>query len=151
MDTDGNITRNGGRYNVRFDSVSYQLILDIKEVLGSLGYVSTIIEDTREKYTNGKCYQLLINISNSEKYKLFRLKRKKNIALECKDKKQNHHYDTTTILSIKKLNYQEEMTCFLVDNEEHLFLMNDFIVTHNTRALTERIRYLIENKHQDPM
>ena len=42
------------------------------------------------------------------------------------------------------------MTCFLVDNDEHLFLMNDFIVTHNTRTLTERIRYLIENRQVDP-
>ena len=27
------------------------------------------------------------------------------------------------------------MTCFLVDNNEHLFLMNDYIVTHNTRFM----------------
>ena len=27
------------------------------------------------------------------------------------------------------------MTCFYVDNKEHLFLMNDYIVTHNTRSM----------------
>ena len=27
------------------------------------------------------------------------------------------------------------MTCFYVDNDEHLFLMNDYIVTHNTRTM----------------
>lgn len=40
---------------------------------------------------------------------------------------------TTEIFSIRELNYSEEMTCFLVDNDEHLFLMNDYIVTHNSR------------------
>lgn len=34
------------------------------------------------------------------------------------------------------------MTCFLVDNEEHLFLMNDFIVTHNTRYMTADACYI---------
>ncbi|MEG0579825.1 MAG: DnaB-like helicase C-terminal domain-containing protein, partial [Niameybacter sp.] len=28
-----------------------------------------------------------------------------------------------------------EMTCFTVDNEDHLFLMNDYVVTHNTRTM----------------
>lgn len=37
------------------------------------------------------------------------------------------------ITNIKKLDYEEEMTCFLVDNKEHLFLTDDFIVTHNSR------------------
>lgn len=41
------------------------------------------------------------------------------------------------------MNYKEDMTCFYVDNEEHLFLMNDYIVTHNTRVLTERVRRLL--------
>ena len=41
----------------------------------------------------------------------------------------------TPDVKIEKLNYSEEMTCFYVDNEEHLFLMNDYIVTHNTRSM----------------
>jgi hypothetical protein len=40
-----------------------------------------------------------------------------------------------TIINIKCLNYYDEMVCFLVDNHEHLFLMNDYIVTHNTRTM----------------
>ena len=87
---------------------------------------------------------------NSDKYKLFRLKRKRDIGLKCVNKKQARNYDRTTITDIKDLGYKEEMTCFLVDNEEHLFLMNDFIVTHNTRVLTERIKDLILNKFVDP-
>ena len=151
MDTDGSITKSDGRYHVTFTSTSYSLVTDLKEVLGSLGYISTITTDKRaDKYTAHICYGLMINISNAEKNKLFRLSRKKNIALECKDKKQNRDYTRTTIRDIQDLGYEEEMTCFLVDNEEHLFLMNDFIVTHNTRTLTERIAYLIQHRGVEP-
>lgn len=155
MDTDGSISKDprnnhSATASVKFTSTSINLINDVKEILGSLGYVSTIREDNRkDKYTN-KCYELNVNISNQEKYKLFSLSRKKEIALSVKDKKQQKRYDRTSIRSIEKLNYKEEMTCFLVDNEEHLFLMNDFIVTHNTRVLTERIKYLIINKKVAP-
>lgn len=37
------------------------------------------------------------------------------------------------IVDIKKTSQKTDMTCFTVDNKNHLFLMNDFIVTHNTR------------------
>lgn len=127
MDTDGSITKKG---QVTFTSTSLQLINDVKEVLGSLGYVSTLQTDQRDKYTNNICYILHINIPNKEKQKLFSLKRKKEIAEKLPP--SVFQYNKTQIKDIKKLDYQEEMTCFLVDNEEHLFLINDFIVTHNT-------------------
>ena len=37
------------------------------------------------------------------------------------------------ITNIECLDYHQYMTCFIVDNPEHLFLMNDYIVTHNSR------------------
>lgn len=49
------------------------------------------------------------------------------------------------ITGITEFSHEEEMTCFYVDNEEHLFLTENFIVTHNTKVLTERIRHLIED------
>jgi len=151
MDTDGSIIRADGRYHVSFTTTSSKLRDDFIEVMGSLGYVCTYRTDKRsDKYTHGEAYEVKINIPNAEKYKLFSLSRKKEIALECKDKKQNRKYDRTTIINIEKLNYKEEMTCFYVDNEEHLFLMNDFIVTHNTTVLTERVRYLIEKRNVPP-
>ena len=38
------------------------------------------------------------------------------------------------MIKIESLGYEEEMTCFLVDNSEHLFLTENFIPTHNTRV-----------------
>lgn len=43
---------------------------------------------------------------------------------------------------IMKLNEEEDMTCFLVDNDEHLFLTENFIVTHNTRIAVADACYL---------
>lgn len=146
MDTDGSITRSGGRYHVNFTTTSEKLKDDFIEVMGSLGYVCTCSIDKREeKYTRGLAYDIKINIPNSEKYKLFSLSRKKKIAEECINKYQHRKYDRTTIVDIQDLGYEEEMTCFYVDNEKHLFLMNDYLVTHNTSCLTERIRVLIQN------
>lgn len=148
FDTDGSIQKDNGA--VRFTSTSLGLIKDVQEVLSSLGYVSHLFEEKRKELYKDKCYYILVNIPHSEKYKLFKLPRKLNVALNYKDKKQNKRFNVTSIRSIQKLNYQEEMTCFLVDNEEHLFLMNDCIVTHNTTVLTERVRNLINKKNQDP-
>lgn len=148
FDTDGSIQKNNGL--VSFTSTSLSLIKDVQEVLYSLGH-SSIITETKRKflYTN-TCYTLRINMSHKDKINLFKLKRKRKIAESFKDKKQRHDYTKTTIVNIKKLDYSEDMTCFYVDNREHLFLMNDFIVTHNTSVLTERISHLITENNVDP-
>ena len=44
--------------------------------------------------------------------------------------------DKLQITSIVALNEEEEHVCFKVENERHLFLAGDFIVTHNTLTAT---------------
>lgn len=143
MDTDGCIEKRSG--HVSFTSTSFSLIKDVQEVLNSLGYVSRLFQEKRKELYTDTCYSLSINIPNKEKEKLFRLKRKKDIALTFSNVTQKHDYSRTTIRSIEKINELKEMVCFYVDNPKHLFLMNDCIVTHNTTVLTERIRYLVNN------
>lgn len=143
MDTDGIITRARGEYHVRFSTISPKLRDDFIEVMGSLGYVCSYETNKRsDKYTLREAYEIIINIPNAGKHKLFSLSEKKEIALECKDRKQNQNFDRTTIINIEKLDYKEEMTCFYVDNDEHLFLINNFLCTHNTTVLTERVKFL---------
>lgn len=134
FDTDGSIaSKDENRFNIRFTSTSYQLILDVQEVLYSLGYSSTIIQDKRsEKYITGACYGLNVNIPNEEKFKLFRLQRKKDIALKAKNYPKHKNYSKESIVNIIKEDYTAEMVCIYVDNLEHLYLTNDYIVTHNT-------------------
>ena len=50
--------------------------------------------------------------------------------------------DFNEILKIEKTNIKTKMRCFYVDNKEHLFQMNDFIVTHNTRNLVGDACYM---------
>ena len=134
MDTDGTInSTDNHRYNMRFTSTSLKLVKSLQEILFSLGYSSTIHTDKREeKYTNGICYNLGINIPNEEKYKFFRLKRKKDIALEAQNYTKRRDYGKVSIIDIIPLKAATEMVCIYVDNPEHLYLTNDYIVTHNT-------------------
>ena len=68
------------------------------------------------------------------KQKLFKLPRKRQVMAEyCNLNIRRQHKNYIDLIQIEKKNSQTEMTCFVVDNEEHLFLMNDFIVTHNSR------------------
>lgn len=148
LDTDGSISVAKGRYNICFTNTSLRLIKDMQEVLYSLGYASNISEDNRiEKYTTGVCYTLSINIPNEEKYKLFRLKRKKDLAIQAQGVRKKHKYDRSSIINIQSLHYKTEMVCIYVDNHEHLYLTNDYIVSHNTTVL----RFIISALGLDPV
>ena len=57
---------------------------------------------------------------------IFKLKRKVD---RCRTKDIR---PTTAIVSIKKLDYKENSTCFIVDNDEHIYLTRDFIPTQNS-------------------
>lgn len=132
FDADGNI--NDKSFDVTYTSVSKRLILDIQEVLWSLGVMSTVI-DTNEQTG----YTLQIKSQNNEKNRFFSLPRKLEICdlAEKQDahKKRIKKFNFVGIESITKLSTKEDMTCILVDNDEHLFLAGrEHIVTHNTET-----------------
>lgn len=131
MDTNGSIVKSSGKLS--FTSISEGLIEDVRELAYSLGFRTSVTVGKRtEKYKNGFCATVNFNISNEQKYLFFNLERKKEIALKFINIPQRRHYERVLIKEIEKLNYKAEMTCILVDNPEHLYLTEDFIVTHNT-------------------
>lgn len=138
MDTNGTITNTEEYFKTGYWSNNAQLVQDMQEVLNSLGYRCTILEDKRP---SGRTYYLLIiAISNQEKYKLFRMSHKKERAEQAKQYTQpEHEYDYISIANIEKLDEQKEMLCIYVDNLEHLYLTNDYIVTHNTTLVRSTI------------
>lgn len=145
MDTDGSINSSDGtRFNMKFTSISKQLILDVQEIFYTLGYSNiTIHEDKRkDKYTTGLCYNLHINIPNEDKHLFFRLTRKREIAERAAQYHKRKCYWKESIVNIEDLGYKTEMTCIMVDNPEHLYLTNDFIVTHNTTVVNVIIEKL---------
>lgn len=134
LDTDGSITDDGQRFNIKYTSTNLKLIEDIQKIFCSLGYKQPTIsiDERSDKYINNFCYNLNINIPNEDKYKFFKLSRKKAIAEKAKTIKKRKDYTKMAIINIEKMEKPEEMVCLYVDNIEHLYLTNNFIVTHNT-------------------
>ena len=132
LDTDGSIDKEKGR--ISYYTVSPQLRDDIIELSLSLGFKATWLEDNHKDSL--PLYKIEITGTPEDKLKLFKLKRKHDlIEFWYNNGKRKELNLFNPIVKIEKLNYSEEMTCFYVDNEEHLFLMNDYIVTHNTRSM----------------
>lgn len=133
LDTDGSVDEKG---RVSFATTSPKMRDGFQSLCRSLGLISSCRVDTRSKYKNGEAYDLSIQCSAEEKSKLFYLpKHLEKIAqyVQSADSKRKFKHEYVPIVNIRALDEWTEMTCFTVDNEEQLFLMNDFIVTHNTR------------------
>lgn len=129
MDTDGTIYDSGA---LVYFTVSERLKDNVVELCRSLGMSTSVTLDLRK---NSTCYCIGIRCDKFIKKDLFRLHRKKRIAEEyaCSNKR-NERRDRLAIINIEPTNEYKEMTCFVVDNKDHLFLANDFIVTHNSRV-----------------
>ena len=147
FDTDGSVTITGKRLHVTYSTVSKRLAEDVKEVLSSVGIVSTIFEDKRV----GKrtCYNLIVNTTKENKCKLFSLTRKKELCLLSVENKRI--YNRVAIRSIEKMSEKLEINCIYVDNEEHLYQCDDGIVTHNTRRLIEEVSKELEVRRPEEL
>lgn len=147
MDTDGSVDEKG---RTSFTTISPNLRNDFIELCRSLGFVATYSIDSRTKYTTGECYTIHIQASKEMKQHFFRLPKKNNIVKNyLTNNKQEEYKDHLAIIDIEKTTELSDMTCFTVDNDNHLFLMNDFIVTHNTRSMIADACYIACNKIYD--
>ena len=124
LDTDGSVDKSGRR--ITYVSVSEQLIKDVKILCRSLGI---LVSD----YKINNAFGIQIRPTKEIRGLLFRLSRKRERILNnTTNYRANNNVGIVRIVPTGKF---VEMTCFYVDNEEHLFLMNDYIVTHNTRSM----------------
>lgn len=132
MDTDGHISKSKGKCS--YYTMSLRLASDIQTLVRSLGMTATIAEDRRDKYKGGVGYNIRIICKKEIKNKLFTLPRKVKRANDyIENSKRKEHKDYLAIIDIEKTGIFTDMTCFTVDSDDHLFLANDFVVTHNTR------------------
>lgn len=133
LDTDGCIQFAGGRYNVGYTSTSLGLLQDIQTLVYSLGFsTGKIVVDSRDsKYSNGFCGSLHIKVSNDIKPKLFSVSNKLELAIEASQVTKNDIFDDLLIKNIE-YSHREQARCIMVDNDEHLYLTEDYVVTHNT-------------------
>jgi len=128
MDTDGTVSKNG--YGVSFSSSSQTLAKDVQELVWSFGGKAVISEKQTSYTYKGVKKQgypsFVVQISVPPNVQLFKLNRK----IE-RQKARSKYIPTRSIQSINPINSQEAR-CISVEDQKHLYVTDDYIVTHNT-------------------
>lgn len=134
LDTDGTVDSRG---HVSFCSTSHQLALDVQFIVRSIGGKATIREKTPfykskdgEKIYGKISYEVYIKTKND--VELFRLDRKKN---RCKNGFNGGYSPLCNRIIGYRYYGKEKARCIYIEGDEHLYVTNDFIVTHNTLGL----------------
>jgi len=132
MDTDGHCmkSKKGNFTGTEYSTVSEQLADDVSEIVHSLGGI--VRKKSRiptyhykgEKKEGKRVYRLNIKFSND--INPFRLKRKSGEYLQPKK------YKVGRYIKDIKLEKQGESVCIQVGAEDHLYVTEHGIVTHNT-------------------
>lgn len=131
IDTDGWID---GQL-VGYSTVSEQLMLDVRELVLSLGgtcnvkekvvkYLYKSNESLRKSYT--------LHISFPDNGIIPSLCGRKISRFKYRTK-----YDKNKFITDVKYSHDEEAQCIYVENDDHLYVTDDFILTHNTTILTK--------------
>jgi len=126
LDTDGSVSKDN---TIEYTSVSKRLIEDVKFIVQSLGGTARIrVRKTSWSYKGekkqGSAYRMIICLPNG--IFPFRLKRK------AEKYHSREKYQPTR--AIKKISFvgEKECQCIMTDAPDHLYVTNNFIVTHNT-------------------
>lgn len=133
LDTDGSITKDYGV--IEYCSKSHQLAKDVSWLAYSLGLGSTI----KNKTIKGNVYYRVYIYCKPDTNFLFRLKRKnKRLILKKNNPYALNLSSYTTIKSIKIIG-TENSKCVTVSSKDSLYLIGDFIITHNCRGKDARV------------
>lgn len=126
MDTDGYISKAS---TMEFVSVSETLAKDFLDVVRSLGSYAKISKKNTswthlgtKKY--GVAWRVQFNVPKSNPFNPFRLSRKADLWRNAAQRQRR-------ILSIEPAGV-EETQCIMVEHPDHLYITDDYIVTHNT-------------------
>lgn len=137
MDGDGTVGKGG---DVSYSSISKTLIEDVKFLIQSMGGKCTITSRIPtykylgEKYNGQLSYTG--HISMLKLKEIFTLTRKLDRVIE------RSKYLPSRFIDRIEFKGRELAQCILIDDPEHLYLTNEFIVTHNTalaRAIAKKL------------
>lgn len=125
MDSDGTIFRDGKKFRMSFSTISQRLCDDIQEMVNSLGGItySRIRKRTPTKLVpnaTNDSFEINVKLDNSNPFKL---------------KRKSVLYNPIPVYrSISTIEYvgETETKCIEIDHPDHLYLTDNFIVTHNT-------------------
>lgn len=139
MDTDGYVSKDS--QDVSFTTISKELADGVKNLVLSLGGLANI-KNYPHKHNS---YTVSISFSNSDMCP-FLLDRK---AIRWQPRKNRI---LRRIESVKRTGKYTEMQCISVEHPEHLYVMDNFVVTHNTKEeklepwiapIKDNLRYLL--------
>lgn len=142
MDTDGCVNK-GNRFS--FSTTSTRIKDGVLELARSLGYSCNYSVDNRKKYKGGICYTISIQTNDiifSSKKHLERYST--NVAKGCNYRRYNDH------IRIVSVEYQREEAsqCIMIDDEEHLYITDNYVVTHNTAFVISQAVHAFKYLHK---
>lgn len=128
LDTDGTVSHG----SISFCSTSEQLALDVQKLVWSVGGIASI--SVKQSYYNyfgerraGRlAYNVNIRVCNGKD--VFKLSRKKDLALESSQYSETLKLAITQVRSVGK----EQAQCIQIDHPDHLYVTDGYVVTHNT-------------------
>jgi MoxR-like ATPase len=130
VDTDGHVTKKGG--SVSISTSSHTMALDIQEIVWSMGGVC-IIKERHPTYTyNGERKNGAVSYAVSIRYptprNLSKLTRKRDLLPD-----DTYQYKNLNLRIVKiEEDGIEEAQCIMVDHPDHLYITDNYVVTHNT-------------------
>lgn len=133
MDTDGTIDRRTG--SLSFSTSSLRMAQDFQDVVRSLGGLAKLTEkNTFYRNAEGERVERTtyrISIRHTRPSSFFSLPRKLSLVHE------NYQYSESLKLRIRSIEpaRRSEAACILIDHPEHLFITDNYVVTHNTESL----------------
>jgi hypothetical protein len=142
IDSDGYVGKNG---NISYATTSETLAKNFQSLIWSLGGIAMISKKTSSYYDSQRgiqidcrdCFNVQIRVRNPADF--VSLPRKKERVGETN---QYSEYFGLRIESIERIEDQPTQ-CILIDHPSHLYLTDDFLVTHNTlsaEAVAEALR-----------
>lgn len=128
MDTDGFCSKDGK--SVIFYSTSQKLSEGVRFIIQSLGG-KAVIRKKQTYYTYKGIRKIgknsfAVHISMPENIIPFRLIRKKNLFIPRSKYQPIKYFDKIELIG------EKEAQCILIDSKDHLYVTDDFILTHNT-------------------
>lgn len=131
LDTDGHAQKAG---TVTFYSSSYRLAKDVQYLVRSLGGIARLgVKEPKYTY-NGETRKgntaYRVNIRFTQPSALFRLTRKK----ERMNDENQYAKNLKLRLEAVEVDGYEETRCISIEHPDHLYITDEFIVTHNTMS-----------------
>jgi hypothetical protein len=132
VDTDGYIDN----HRVEISTVSKQLSEDIKELVLSLGGRISVSEKQGSykkfgvRVTTKKYYRISFSFPDNGVVPSRLTRKLSNFNPRTK-------YGSNKFIANIEYSHDEEAQCIMVDNPEHLYVTDDYIVTHNTTMMTK--------------